>query len=192
MKRIIYMLVIIFTAACSMQATHVPSVQPTQTPSMQGTQVPTLQANQVPTITKIPDSIATLFAINPSLEATFDGRACEISASGSLKAGDHILLLHNQSGQRTFLIVGRLYPGKSWDDFLQWFADNCGPPGSDCKRESGEAPWISWLFEVTASGQDSPESRYKYRLNEGQYLLIASRSDGSNWPCGSFQVAASQ
>ena len=195
MKRFCSLPVYFLIASCALQTTQLPTVQTSQLPHVQATQLPTVQAAQKPTVqatqapthTSIPDSIATLVAASPSLEVTFDGSKCVIPKPAKINAGERVLLLQNLSGHRSFLIVGRLYPEKSLEDFLQWFEVNCGPPGSICER-TGEAPWISWLFEVNSMGQDSAESRYRYRLNlEGQYLLAVTRSDGSVWPCGALK-----
>jgi hypothetical protein len=147
---------------------------------------------QPPTATSLPPKAATLVAATPSLEVTFDGSNCAITGETPLSLGEHVFLLHNASPQRSLLITGRLYGDRRWEDFLQWFEDHCGTPGSICDR-TGEAPWISWLFE-TASAEVGSEQRYfQYALDqEGEYFLVASWLDGSVWPCGTFRVGASE
>jgi hypothetical protein len=191
MKRISCLPLVFLMASCSSTTSQIAAVETTETPALDATQVPGAAATELPTITRIPYALATLLATSPSLEASFDGSQCRFQAPNVVHAGEHVLLLHNHSGQRSFLIVGRLYQGKSWEDFLEWFQANCGAPGSVCAR-TGEAPWIGWLFQVRSAGEETAESRYEYRFDsEGQYLLVVTRSEGSVWPCGSFQVVAS-
>jgi hypothetical protein len=192
MKRISCLPLIFLVASCSSRTSGIAPVETTQTPAVDATQGPAAVATEFPTITRIPDAVATLLAASPSLEATFDGSQCEFEPPNVVNVGEHVLLLHNHSGERSFLIAGRLYQGKTWEDFLEWFQANCGAPGSVCAR-TGEAPWIGWLFQVRSTGEDTPESRYQYQFDlEGQYLLVVTRSEGSVWPCGTFQVVAPQ
>jgi hypothetical protein len=147
---------------------------------------------QSPTATRLPPKAATLIAAGPSLEVTFDGHTCAISGETPLSVGKQVFLLHNDSSQRSFLWAGRLYGDKRWADFLQWFQDHCGTPGSICDR-TGEAPWISWLFESASADVGSDERYFEFDLHEeGEYFLLASWLDGSVWPCGPYQVGPSE
>lgn len=147
---------------------------------------------QSPTTTSLPSKAATLVATAPSLEVTFDGSNCTISGVTPLTIGEHVFLLHNDSPQRALLITGRLYEGKQWEDFLEWFAEHCGTPGSICDR-TGEAPWISWLFETASFTAGSEQRYFQYALDqEGEYFLVAELLDTSVWPCGAFRVGVSE
>jgi len=166
MKRICYLPLMFLIISCSSQTT-------------QGSE-----------ITIIPDTEATLIAMSPSLEITFDGNECKFNGENEITTGEHVFLLHNQSGHKSFIIVGRLYTEKRWDDYLQWFEDECGPPGSSA---SGcEPPWVSWLFPVKSTDQDLDKHYSQYDLNfEAEYLIVVE-SSGGWWPCNTFQVIAAQ
>jgi hypothetical protein len=146
---------------------------------------------QVPTISTASTSDATLVASVPSLEVSFDGLTCEILGESPLKPGRHTFALRNASSEDAYLIAGRLYADKRWEDFLEWFDTHCGLPGSICDR-TGEAPWISWLFETTEALDTAGNRHYEFDLDvAGDYLFIVSWLDGNSWPCGTYQVVAS-
>ena len=166
MKRICYLPLIFLIISCSSRIT-------------QGSEIVIMS-----------DTEATLIATSPSLEITFDGNECKFKEENEITTGEHVFLLHNQSGQRSFLIVGRLYAEKRWDDYLQWFEDECGPPGSSSM--GCEPPWISWPFPVKSTDQGLDKHYSQYNLNlEAEYLFVVE-SDGGWWPCNTFQVVAAQ
>ena len=167
MKRICYLPLMFLIISCSSQTT-------------QGSE-----------ITIIPDTEATLIAMSPSLEITFDGNEWKFNGEYEITTGEHVFLLHNQSGHRSFLIVGRLYTEKRWDDYLQWFEDDCGPPGSTC--EGDEPSWLSWLFPIKSTDKGLDKRYHQYEVNlEAEYLIVVESSDGGWWPCNTFQVIAAK
>jgi len=146
---------------------------------------------QPPATSTVSVDSAPLVAPVPSLEVSFDGLACEILGESPLKPGRHTFVLRNGSSEDSFLITGRLYPDKGWEDFLEWFGTHCGLPGSICDR-TGEAAWISWLFETTEALDPDGNRRYEFDLDvEGDYLFIVRWLDGNSWPCGTYQVVSS-
>lgn len=177
MKRIYTLPLIIFIVSCSSRLTPTPTI----------TSPPVPQATLTATSTPEPES-----ATNASLEISFDGDECVVHGPSQLDTGVHEFVLHNQSGERASLWSGRLYPEKDWEDFLQWFQDNCGPPGSLCPGT--EAPWIAWLFNIKDIKVAPDEFHYQYDLKlEADYFLVVARtSDSHVWPCGAFQVISAQ
>ena len=195
MKRIGYLPLLFILISCSPKLTqesptpHITEAKPALN-TVRPSPVLSGETAQTTEIANTPDIKATLIATSPSLEISFDGAECTIQGEDKIAAGEHIFVFHNQSGQRSILIVGRLYPDKSWEDFLQWFNENCGSPGSDC--EGGDAPWISWLFESKSTEQGLERRYYQYDLQlEAEYILVASDMAGSVfWPCGVFALVA--
>lgn len=140
---------------------------------------------------EIPDQEATLISSNPSIEIAFNGDNCTILSNEKITTGDTFLLFHNLNPQPAYIRVGRIYPGYSWDDFLKWYADNCGSPGSECA--GGEPPWISWLFPEEMVGHGEEKAYYRYQLiQEAEYLTFVERPDGSVWPCAAFAASESR
>ncbi len=181
MKRICYLPLMFLIISCSSQTTQGSEI--TIIPDTKSTLIATSPS-------LISDSKATLIATSPSVEITFDGNECKFHGANEITTGEHVFLLHNQSGHRSFLIVGRLLVEKSWDDYLQWFEDECGPPGSSSM--GCEPPWISWLFPVKSTDQGLDKHYSQYNLNlEAEYLFVVE-SDGGWWPCNTFQVIAAQ
>ncbi len=179
MKRICYLPLMFLIISCSSQTTQGSEI--TIIPDTKSTLIATSPS-------LISDSKATLIATSPSVEITFDGNECKFHGANEITIGEHVFLLHNQSGHRSFLIVGRLFAEKSWDDYLQWFEDNCGPPGSTCE---GEPPWLAWLFPVKSADQGLDKRYWQYDLNlEAEYLTVVD--DGGFWLCNSFKVVTAQ
>jgi len=89
---------------------------------------------------------------------------------------------------------GMLYPEKSWEDVLNWFQEECGPPGSTCRgNKTTEINWVNWFKEKKRvnDGQDNLYYLVDFDL-EGEYIIwvvIVWGGEGE-WPCGSFQVTA--
>lgn len=148
------------------------------------------QPSAVSTPTHQPDAAATLIATSPSFEIRFDGATCTVDGHNEIMPGEHLIKLHNDSGNRSYVIVGRLYPQKHWQDFLTWFDEFCGKPGSKCK--GSEAPWVSWLFEKKSVDVDSTERNFLYDLEiDAEYFMVVSSSEENIWPCRGFFVNSS-
>lgn len=177
MKRIYILPLICLIVSCSSSTTPAPTI----------TSPPVPQATLIATSTPEPES-----ATNVSLEVIFDGDECVVHGPSQLDTGVHEFVLRNQSGERAGLWTGRLYPEKDWEDFLQWFQDNCGPPGSLCPGT--DPSWIAWLFEIKYINVAPDEFHYQHDLKlEADYILVVSRTSNSHvWPCGTFQVITDQ
>jgi len=185
MKTFFLLLFTFLLISCSSPVSDLPS---TSLISPTGQEIQSLE----PTI--IPEAVATLLAMSPSLEVTFDGKTCTIIKTDDLEIGEHLLVLSNLSGYTSSMRVGKLYPEKTWEDVLNWFEEECGIPGSSCRvNKTKEMNWVNWFKEIrnVNDGQNNIYYLFDFGL-EGEYITWVNISWGGegDWPCGPFHIVS--
>jgi hypothetical protein len=184
----------VFLASCSVPvaaATSTPQPPPTATEAVLSTMASsptvTVASTPQPPPTATQDVVSTIVASGPMIEVFFDGSGCTVSGPSEVPAGNLIVRLTNTSGpgHLTTPWVGRLYPGKTWQDYVDWI----GVPGS----YHHETP--DWFAIPTIVRQVSESPTVSYRLYSlamvAEYNLTVESPGDHFWPCGPFNVVAS-
>jgi len=144
---------------------------------------PAVKATQTPAPQPTLDILSTLIAKGPSIEVTFDSTGCTVAGSPELPAGEHVIVLYNDSGESAYLFPARHYPGKTWQEILQ----DIGTPGST-DAQAKDIVLLPWDYFETA------DERVSYRQydfsSEGEYHIVVEGQGKYHgiWPCGPFQV----
>jgi hypothetical protein len=122
-------------------------------------------------------------ASGPLIEVTFDGKECTADGPAEIPAGNLVLKYNNLTGHMATPWVSRHYPGKTWQDIL----DFIGPPGSIVETPN----WIA-ILGYSRSISESPEVSYRqYDLTmEAEYSIVVEDPSDHVWPCGPFIVRA--
>lgn len=164
------------TTAPPVDLAATPSLNPTLSP------VPTIRFTRTPTLKPTSDLIPTLIAMGPMIAVTFDGLDCKVDGPTTLVIGDQVFKFTYTTDGQAFLGLARNYPGKSWQDVLNFL----GEPGS---QHDTFPVWISMLGYKKSVYESSSVHYYLFEFTvAGEYHMIAEYPRGSWWPCGPFSV----
>jgi hypothetical protein len=119
-------------------------------------------------------------------EVSFNGTECSFAGPGEIPVGNLITKFTNDTGHIATPWLGRCYPGKTWQDLLDWI----GPPGAVFHKET--PPWFA-LVSYDRNISESPTVSYRqYKLKiQADYVIFVEYPSDYWWPCGSFRVVAS-
>ena len=143
---------------------------------------PTPIPTQTPVPTATPNLVSTIVASGPLIAVNFDGATCTAEGPTEIPLGSLVLKFTNTTGETATPWVNRNYPGKTWQDVL----DYIGAPGSYVP----DIPdWIAFLF-TRRSATESPTVSYRqFDLTiAGEYAIVVEMVSDILWPCGPFLV----
>lgn len=170
--------------------TSTPPPPPTSTQEVVSTVAPspsaTVTSTPQPPPTATQDLVSTMVAVGPMIDVFFDGTECTVSGPTEVPTGNLVVRFTNAStaDQLTTPWVGRLYPGKTWQDYVEWI----GVPGS-YHHETPE--WFAIPTIVRQVTESSTVSYRQYNLDVvAEYNLTVESPGDHFWPCGPFNVIA--
>ena len=146
---------------------------------------PTTQTQPAPIGTR--ELLATALAFGPIIDVAFDGQECTTSGETNLPVGNLVTRFTNTSGHIATPWLARCYPGKGWQDLVDWI----GPPGTVFHKET--TPWLAIPAHERSVTESSTVTYRQYDLPiEADYVIFVEYPSDYLWPCGAFRSVASE
>ena len=140
---------------------------------------PTAAATPHPPRLSTQEAISTIVASGPMIEVSFNGTECILNGPSEIPLGPLVVKFTNSTGHIATPWVARNYPGKTWEDILDWI-----------DTHPSETPgWIAILGYDFSVSETSTVSYRQYHLDlKAEYHIVAESLTDQFWPCGPFLV----
>jgi hypothetical protein len=164
-----------------------PPATPAATTTVAPSPIATIRSTPRSTPLATAQIISTIVAAGPVIDVFFDGTVCAVDGPSEVPTGGLVVRFTNATGpgHLTTPWVGRLYEGKTWQDYVDWL----GAPGS---YHSDTPEWYV-IPGILRQAWESPTVSYRqYNLTVAGEYNLTMEYPGEHWyACAPFYVVAS-